>query len=81
MSAAEKRERLEAAVHAQLARAWKYGLEPGAGRPKSHDAILAAAKAYAEAVADERVNRMPVETLRARLRLAEAAAEADGKAT
>ena len=80
MSAAEKRERLEAAVHAQLTRAWKYGLEPG-DRPKPHEVIMGAAEAWAAAAAREYADRMTADQLRARLRLAEATAEADGRAT
>lgn len=57
MSALGKREQLEAAVHAQLTRAWKYGLAPG-DRPKPHEVIMNAAEAYASAVAAELLDAM-----------------------
>lgn len=53
MSAADRREELEAAIHRQLTRAWKYGLDLHPPRPCPADLILAAADAYAQACADD----------------------------
>lgn len=75
MSAADRREELEAAINAQITRAWKYGPDPKNGRPRPVDVILAAADAYATAVADERIAGRVTERAKGRARLAEAAAE------
>lgn len=58
MSAADKREALEAAVHAQLTRAWKYGLTPGGDRPAPYEVIMAAAETYANAAAGEAIDNL-----------------------
>jgi hypothetical protein len=71
VTTADKRERLEA----QVWRSW-----PRATRIHV-DAILGAADMYADARAEEKIARMTPEQWRARLRLAEAAAEADGRTT
>ena len=80
MTAADKREELEAAIHAQLTRAWKYGLEfsPGNSRTRPADAILAAADAYASAVADERIAGRVHDRTIGRERLAELNAAVSG---
>jgi hypothetical protein len=88
VSAAEKRERLEAVVREQLREAWERGLAaapngPGAladaGAPGAFQLTVDAAFAYADAVFEGRIERMGPEQWRARLRLAEATAEADGR--
>lgn len=58
MSAAGKREALEAAVHAQLTRAWKYGLKRTDGYPLPFEVIMAAAETYANAAAGEAIDNL-----------------------
>lgn len=71
---ADARAELEALAH--RAAHWA----PGAGlKAQIPAAVLEAADVYAAAFAVEYVNRLTPEQLRARLRLAEATAEADGK--
>lgn len=79
MTAADRREELEAVIHAQLTRAWKYGLRAPSD-PKDRgtltpaQAILAAADAYATSLAAEETDR-----LAGRERLAIATAERTGR--
>lgn len=82
MSAAARRAELETAVKDAVNES--HACRKGDGCwccAANADAALAAADDYAAAVAAETVNRMTPDQLRARLRLAEAAAEADGSAS
>ena len=97
MSAADKREELEAQFHQALAEVRREAIGDAAmyigtrldiphlaehltGRADKRRGMAAVALAkadeYAEAYADQRVNRLGVADLRARLRLAEATADA-----
>jgi hypothetical protein len=58
MTAIDKREALEAAVRAQLTRAWKYGINPGGDRPMPYEVIMAAAETYANAAAGEAIDNL-----------------------
>lgn len=79
MSAASARDELESAI-------WRASSAPVHATDRQHmsdeqvDAILAAADAYAEAVADDRIAGHVASRSQGRERLAEAAAEAHGKA-
>ena len=76
VSAADAREELEAAIWPRVTPGMHEHGKNASGRAVT--AILAAADAYAMALADQRVNRMDVGELRARLRLAEATAAVRG---
>lgn len=80
MSAADDaREKLEAAIWPHISPGRHEHGRGASGRAVS--AILSAAEKFADAKADERINRMTPDQWRARLRLAEATAEADGTAS
>lgn len=84
MTAAQAREALEAVIREQLREAWERGLEvaphsPNAladtGAPGAFRITLSAAFAYADALAETRVNHMTAAELQGRAALAEASAE------
>lgn len=84
MSAAQAREQLEAVIREQLREAWERGFATAphgasaladSGAPGAYRITLDAAFRYADALAEQKVNRMTREQLQARASLAEAAAE------
>ena len=76
MSAREKQDQLEAAIWRSLAAHRRHGNDR-----QSYGDITAAVNVYLVAFAKQYVDRMTPDQWRARLRLAEATAEADGKAS
>lgn len=80
MSAPAKRSLLKRAVWEAMAKSNRCG-------PDCPDCVtnvawaMASAETYADALAEQQIEQMTPDELRARLRLAEATAEADGRAT
>ena len=77
MSAADRREELEAVAHYQLTKAWRHGAVMEDQPKNLVQPILAAAETFAREHHAEHLDAMTASELRRRLRLAETREEAE----